>query len=82
MPRVLEVVKAIRENFNVGSAVMADEFCSVNSPGRHLDFEWVLQGVKLSFEPHIEFKKHVPHAIGLIRTGDTIQYANIILESA
>ncbi len=28
------------------------------------------------------FKRRVPLAIGLIRTGDTIQYANIILESA
>jgi D-ribose pyranose/furanose isomerase RbsD len=24
----------------------------------------------------------VPHAIGLIRTGDTTQYGNVILESA
>jgi D-ribose pyranose/furanose isomerase RbsD len=23
----------------------------------------------------------VPHAIGIIRTGDTIQYANLVLES-
>jgi D-ribose pyranase len=27
------------------------------------------------------FKRRVPQAIGLIRTGDTTQYANIILES-
>jgi D-ribose pyranase len=30
----------------------------------------------------VQFKLHVPRALGLIRTGDTIQYANIILESA
>jgi D-ribose pyranose/furanose isomerase RbsD len=29
----------------------------------------------------VEFKKRVPGAIGLIRTGDTIQYANVILIS-
>ena len=29
----------------------------------------------------MEFKKRVPGAIGLIRTGDTIQYANMILIS-
>ena len=39
-------------------------------------------GIPLVFEPHVEFKKRVPQAIGLIRTGDTIQYANLILESA
>jgi D-ribose pyranase len=36
----------------------------------------------LKHELHGEFKKRVPNAIGLIRTGDTTQYANIILESA
>jgi D-ribose pyranose/furanose isomerase RbsD len=29
----------------------------------------------------VEFKKRVPDAIWLIRTGDTIQYANMILIS-
>ena len=33
------------------------------------------------FEPHLTFKQRVPKAIGLIRTGDTIEYANVILES-
>jgi D-ribose pyranase len=36
----------------------------------------------LKHESHAEFKKRVPSAIGLIRTGDTTQYANIILESS
>ena len=27
-------------------------------------------------------RRYRPHAIGLIRTGDTTQYANMILESA
>jgi D-ribose pyranase len=40
-----------------------------------------LQGVPTTFEPHVEFKKRVPGAIGLIRTGDTVQYANMILIS-
>ncbi|MGC3961658.1 MAG: hypothetical protein QM813_28165 [Verrucomicrobiota bacterium] len=30
----------------------------------------------------MEFKKRISHAIGLIRTGDTTQDGNIILESA
>jgi D-ribose pyranase len=82
VPRVLDVVKAMRENFGIASAVMAGEFLSENSPETRLAFEEALLGVRLTFEPHIEFKKRVPNAIGLIRTADTIQYANIILESA
>jgi D-ribose pyranase len=38
--------------------------------------------IPIIFEPHIEFKLRVPAAIGLIRTADTIQYANMILVSA
>jgi D-ribose pyranase len=39
--------------------------------------------MELSFEPHeAVFKKRVPKAIGLIRTGDATQYANVILQSA
>ena len=38
--------------------------------------------IRLNYEPHVEFKKRVPSAIGLIRTADTIQYANMILVSA
>ena len=40
------------------------------------------KGVPITHEPHNEFKKRVPHAIGLIRTGETLQYANMILQSA
>lgn len=39
-------------------------------------------GVNLIYEPHGEFKRRVPAAIGLIRTADTTPYANILLESA
>jgi D-ribose pyranase len=38
--------------------------------------------VPLTFEPHIEFKKRVPHAIGMTRTGDTIRYAKMVVKSA
>jgi D-ribose pyranase len=82
IPRVLDVLKAIRANYVIGHAWMAEEFNSVNSPRIREEFGAALAGVQLTFEPHIEFKKRVPRAIGLIRTGDTIQYANMIVESA
>jgi D-ribose pyranase len=40
-----------------------------------------LDGIALEFEPHKDLKKRVPHAIGIIRTGDTVRYANLVLES-
>lgn len=82
IPKVLDVVRAIRANFTAGRAFMAEEFLTANSSGVRLEFEQALSGVPVVFEPHRQFKKRVPQAIGLIRTGDTIQYANLILESA
>lgn len=82
IPRVLDVLHAIRANYVIGHAWMAEEFNSANDPRTHEEFGTALAGVPLTFEPHIEFKKRVPRAIGLIRTGDTIQYANMIIESA
>jgi D-ribose pyranase len=35
----------------------------------------------VTHEPHVDFKQRVPGAIGLIRSGDTVQYANMILVS-
>lgn len=60
----------------------AEEFRAVNDAGTRSRFEQALAGAPLVYEPDVDFKKRVPQAIGLIRTGDTIQYANVILESA
>jgi D-ribose pyranase len=81
MPRVLDVVRALRPNFIVARAWMAQEFERVNDAATRKAFGEALAGVDVIHEPHIDFKKRVPAAIGLIRSGDTIQYANIILES-
>lgn len=82
VPRVLEVLRALRGNFTVGKAWMAEEFRAVNTQATQQSYAAALDGVATTFEPHVEFKKRVPHAIGLIRTGDTTQYGNLILESA
>jgi len=82
IPKVLDVLRAIRLNFAAGKAFMAEEFRAANGKETCLEFERALAGIALVFEPHVEFKKRVPQAIGLIRTGDTVQYANLILESA
>src|SRR6185295_5847344 len=81
VPTVLQVLAAIRANFIVGQVWMAAEFKQHNSAEVQARFAAALEGVAVTHEPHSEFKRRVPQAIGLIRTGDTIQYANIILES-
>jgi len=81
VPTVLQVLGAIRLDFNAAAAYMAREFLQNNTPKVRTGFAQALSGVPTTHEPHVDFKKRVPGAIGLIRTGDTIQYANVILVS-
>lgn len=83
VPTVLQVLAAVRGNFVIGQAWMAEEFLSHNSPAVQGDFAAALDGIPLVHEPHeSHFKARVPSAIGLIRTGDTTPYGNMILISA
>lgn len=82
IPRVLDVLKAVQANFVIGKIVMAEEFRKVNGSETVRSFERCIGNIETTFEPHVRFKERVPQAIGLIRTGDTIQYANMIVESA
>jgi D-ribose pyranase len=81
-PRVLEVLRAVQANFKIGKIVMAEEFRRVNDAETIRSFEQCFSPIPVTFEPHQQFKLRVPLATGLIRTGETIQYANLILESA
>jgi D-ribose pyranase len=81
LPTVLQVLAAVRGNFVVAEAFMAEEFRQTNSAATRRAFAAALKGARLTHEPHVDFKQRVPGAIGLIRTGDTVQYANMILVS-
>lgn len=82
VPTVLQVVSAIRCVADVGKILMAEEFKAANSEPVKTAFAKACDGIPIAYEPHVKFKMRVPAAVGLIRTGDTIQYANLILESA
>ena len=82
LPRVADVLRAVRGNFEIGAYFMAEEF-RTNNPRKVVAQRMELtKGVPLTFEPHVKFKQRVPQAIGLIRTGDSTPYSNLILESA
>jgi D-ribose pyranase len=80
IPTVLNVLHAITANFVIGNAWMAKEFRDGISATMLSAYTSLLPSIE--FEPHIEFKRRVPFAIGLIRTADTTPYSNVILESA
>lgn len=81
IPTVLQVLGAIRPNFDICQIRMADEFHIENSLAVQQRYAQAMQGIPLVYEPHVQFKRHVPDAIGLIRTGETIQFSSMILTS-
>jgi D-ribose pyranase len=81
VPTVLQVAAAILANWKCGEVFMAKEFNANNDRKHQAAFAEVCKGIKMTFEPHLDFKKRVPTAMGLIRTGDTTAYGNMILVS-
>jgi D-ribose pyranase len=81
IPTVEDVLRAILPHVSVGPIFMAEEFRTHN-PASVLQQRLALTGNNITWEPHPAFKLRVPQSLGLIRTGDTIPYDNIILESA
>jgi len=81
VPTVLEVAEALLANWKCGQIFMAEEFKTHNDRRHQGAFARACKGVQVTFEPHVDFKKRVPYAIGLIRTGDTTAYGNMILIS-
>ena len=81
IPTVLDVLTAIRPNFAISEAWMADEFLRHNDEPTKRRFEQALEGLRVSYQPHVDLKRRVPGSVGLIRTADTVQYANLLLES-
>ena len=82
VPTVLQVLAAVRTQFAASRVFMAEEFLAHNGDETKAAFARALAGLEATYEAHERtFKPRVPHAIGLIRTGDTIPYANMILVS-
>ena len=81
VPTVLQVAEALLANWKCGQIFMAEEFKGHNDRKHQAAFARACKGVQITFEPHVDFKKRLPYAIGLIRTGDTTAYGNMILIS-
>jgi D-ribose pyranase len=82
LPKVTDVLRAVVPLVVVGKVWMAQEFLAANQKEVANEFRRLTGGTEIEFEPHAEFKRRVPGAIGLIRTGDTTPYGNVVLESA
>jgi D-ribose pyranase len=84
IPTVLDVLDALQLNFKVGRIWQAEEFLQTNQAAVIERFDTsfaAFTGASVERLPHADFKSMVPHAIGLIRTGDPTAYGNIMIES-
>lgn len=88
IPKITDVLDLLAPNFKVGHIWQAEQFLETN-PQEVIDtYDAKFQAFKnnqpelqVTRLDHDEFKKMVPNAIGLIRTGDPTAYGNLILES-
>jgi len=81
VPTVMQVLAALRPNFDIVRAYAAEKFRLNNSAEKLEALVTLLKPAELILEPFPEFKKRVPLAIGLIRTADTTPFGNLIIES-
>ena len=81
IPTVLQVFDAIKTNFDISQIYMAEEFRLENTAEVQDRYKRSCGNIPVTFEPSDEMKKRVPKAIGIIRTADSIQYANMVLVS-
>ena len=81
-PTVLQVLDVLTPVFKIGRIWQASEFLEHNDAGVIERYAKSVGDIPLTREPHVDFKNRVPHAIGLIRTGDVSIYGNLIIESA
>ena len=84
IPMIQDLLQLLQPNFKVGRILQAEEFLA-NNPKEVIDsYETTFASFPTATVerlPHLDFKKLVPGAIGLIRTGDPTAYGNVILES-
>lgn len=88
IPKITDLLDLLKPNFKVGHIWQAEQFLSSNPQevidtyeNSFSDFRKSHETLEITRLDHDEFKKLVPKAIGLIRTGDPTAYGNLILES-
>jgi D-ribose pyranase len=88
IPLITDLLEVLKDNFKVGQIWQAEEFLSTNPAEtcslydqKFAAFKGLHPDLQVTRLPHNDFKKLVPNAIGLIRTGDPTAYGNVILES-
>jgi len=80
IPTVLDVLKTMDSEFIIDTIIVTEEMQRV-SPERFDQIRTQYPHVNLKIISHAEFKRICPESRAVIRTGDSVPYANIMIVS-
>lgn len=80
IPTVLDVLFAIEKQFVIDRIIIAEEMEQV-SPERMAVIKKELPQIKMETVSHLRFKEICSESRAVIRTGDTVPYANLMIVS-
>jgi D-ribose pyranase len=80
IPTVLDVLRAVEREFAIDSIIVTDEMQEA-SPERYAQIAAEFPHISLIAMPHQRFKDLCVESRAVVRTGDTVPYANLIIVS-
>ena len=79
-PKFLKILEAMLKDLVVEKAILAQEI-KEKSPELERKIIELLPDIEIEYIPHAEFKQETHNSRAVVRSGETIPYANIILIS-
>lgn len=80
IPTVLDVLRAIEAEFVIDTVIVTEEMKEA-SPERYQQLATEFPKLSFTVVSHARFKEICPESRAVIRTGDTVPYANIMIVS-
>ena len=81
IPSFIDTLRVILSDFGIEGAVMAEEVKSASPQLLEQTRQLLGKDIPIRFVSHEDFKKMLPSCKGVVRTGECVSYANIILVS-
>ncbi|WP_248930440.1 D-ribose pyranase [Paenibacillus hamazuiensis] len=80
IPTVVDVLRAVHREFVIDRIVVTEEMQAA-SPERYAELQRLFPDVRIVAVSHRRFKEICPESRAVIRTGDTVPYANVMIVS-
>ncbi|TBL75108.1 D-ribose pyranase [Paenibacillus thalictri] len=80
IPTVVDVLRAVHSEFVIDRIIVTDEMIEA-SPERYAELQTLFPDVRLVAVSHQRFKEICPESRAVIRTGDVVPYANVMIVS-